>query len=228
MEKDVRRVMITDFGLARAIDDVAMTHSGCLAGTPHYMSPEQVTGVELDHRSDLFSLGSVLYFVATGREPFRAESAFAVINKIIREVPSPPQNVNADIPATLDRIICRLLEKHPTDRIQSAEELRRLVTQYLAHLQDPQHHSHPQVKATRSERKRLLKGALFGLATVGLVLAGMFWIGLFSPGGDPFGFDGSEEHRSGIHGVRDLSEHDEPEHHEARDKEQCESANTHR
>ena len=93
--------MITDFGLARAIDDVAMTQSGCLAGTPHYMSPEQVTGVELAHRSDLFSLGSVMYFIATGREPFRAESAFAVINKIIREVPSPPQHVNADIPDAL-------------------------------------------------------------------------------------------------------------------------------
>ena len=228
MEKDVRRVMITDFGLARAIDDVAMTHSGCLAGTPHYMSPEQVTGAELDHRSDLFSLGSVLYFVATGREPFRAEIAFAVMNKIIRDVPRPSQCVNADIPATLDRIIRRLLEKSPTDRIQSAAELQQMLTQYLAHLQDPQHHAHPQVTATRSERNRLLRGAIFGLATVGLVLAGMFWSSFLSPNGDPFWVNESEEHRPVIHDMRAPDEHDELEHHEIREKEHQESDNTHR
>ena len=122
-----------------------------MAGTPHYMSPEQVTGEDLDHRSDLFSVGSVMYFIATGREPFRADSAFAVINKITCDVPSPPQQVNDDIPETLSRIIGRLLEKNATDRIQSAGELQQLLTEYLAHLQDPQHHAQPQVKPPTSE-----------------------------------------------------------------------------
>ena len=87
IEKDVSRVMITDFGLARAADDVAMTQTCWLAGTPHYMSPEQAKGLAIDHRSDLFSLGSLIYFMATGREPFRAEKPVAVLHKICNDQP---------------------------------------------------------------------------------------------------------------------------------------------
>ena len=173
MEKDVRRVMITDFGLARAVNDVAMTQSGCLAGTPNYMSPEQVTDVDVDHRSDLFGVGGVMYFIATGREPFRSESAFAVINRIIREIPRPARSINAEIPETLDRIINRLLEKNPADRFQSADELQLLLTDYLAHLQDPKRHAEPAVKATRSERNKVYKRIAFGLVAVGLLLTYM-------------------------------------------------------
>jgi len=100
------------------------------------MSPEQVTGVELDHCSDLFSLGSVMYFVGEGRESFRTESVFAVITKITHEIPLLARSVNADIPETLNRIIGRLLEKNSTDRIQTADELQQLFTDYLAYPQE--------------------------------------------------------------------------------------------
>jgi serine/threonine protein kinase len=75
------RVKITDFGLARTADDASLTQSGVLAGTPMYMAPEQAKGETLDHRADLFSLGSVLYTVATGRPPFRASTIFAVLKE---------------------------------------------------------------------------------------------------------------------------------------------------
>src|SRR5437588_6254974 len=78
LENGVERVKLTDFGLARAVDDASLTQSGVVAGTPMYMSPEQADGLPVDCRSDLFSLGSVLYAMCTGRPPFRAPSAVAV------------------------------------------------------------------------------------------------------------------------------------------------------
>jgi serine/threonine-protein kinase len=207
MEKDVNRVMITDFGLARAIDDVAMTQSGCLAGTPNYMSPEQVTGGDVDERSDLFSLGSVMYFLATGREPFRSESAYAVINKVTREDAVPVRNINAEIPEPLGRIIGRLLERNPADRFQSADELQQLLTKYLAHLQNPQTHSHPQVKATPSELRRIRNRLALGVAAVGLLLT-LAWGSLFVFG-NPFETNGTN-----VHEQRGGSDHGEKEHHE--------------
>lgn len=137
LEQDVSRVVITDFGLARAADELAMTQTGWLAGTPHYMSPEQARGAAIDARSDLFSLGGVLYFIATGREPFRAEKPVAVLHKICSEPATPARQVNSDIPQTLSDIIERLLEKNPADRFHSAARAQKLLEDYLAELQQP-------------------------------------------------------------------------------------------
>jgi serine/threonine protein kinase len=82
LENGIERLQITDFGLARAADDASLTQSGVIAGTPQYMSPEQSRGEAIDHRSDLFSLGSVLYAVCTGHPPFRAETPFGVLQRI--------------------------------------------------------------------------------------------------------------------------------------------------
>src|SRR5204862_8191914 len=82
LENGVQRVKITDFGLARVRDDASLTHSATIAGTPAYMSPEQANGQPLDHRSDLFSLGSVLYALAAGHAPFRAPSMMAVMRRV--------------------------------------------------------------------------------------------------------------------------------------------------
>ena len=85
LEDTVERAVLTDFGLARAMDDASLTQTGIIAGTPHYMSPEQASGGDIDARSDLFSLGAVLYFMSTGHPPFRAASALAVLHRICRE-----------------------------------------------------------------------------------------------------------------------------------------------
>ena len=137
LENGVERVMITDFGLARAVDDANMTQSGVIAGTPQYMSPEQARGNDVDHRSDLFSLGSVLYFMCTGRSPFRAETTMGVLNRIANDTPRSLRMINSDVPVWLQDIIDRLLEKNPDQRFQSATEVADLLGQWLAHVQQP-------------------------------------------------------------------------------------------
>ena len=109
LEEGVERVTITDFGLARAVDDASMTCSGVIAGTPQYMSPEQARGEPIDARSDLFSLGSVLYAMCAGRSPFRAETTYGVLHRIANDNPTPVCQVNADVPVWLGQIIERLM-----------------------------------------------------------------------------------------------------------------------
>ncbi len=136
LENHVERVKITDFGLARAVDDVSISRTGEVAGTPEFMSPEQAQAQSVDPRSDLFSLGAVLYAMCTGRSPFRAESTVAVLRRVCDDVPRPIREVNPDIPEQLVATIDRLLAKNPDDRFQTAEEVSNLLLGYLAHLQD--------------------------------------------------------------------------------------------
>lgn len=137
LENGVERVRLTDFGLARAADDAHMTQSGVISGTPQYMSPEQARGTEVDHRSDLFSLGSVLYFMCTGHSPFRAETTVGVLHRIANDDPRSIRQINPDVPEWLQNIICHLLMKDKDDRIQSAAEVADLLSSWLAHLQRP-------------------------------------------------------------------------------------------
>ena len=137
LHSHIGRVQITDFGLARAADEAAMTMSGVIAGTPHYMSPEQAGGMSLDARSDLFSLGSTFYFMATGQLPFRASGPMAVLNHICHSVPTEIRENNPDVPQHLVDIISKLLSKDAQHRFQSAEELREAMAAYLAHRQRP-------------------------------------------------------------------------------------------
>jgi serine/threonine-protein kinase len=137
LENGVERVKLTDFGLARAADDASLTQSGVVAGTPMYMAPEQADGQPCDHRSDLFSLGSVLYTMCTGRPPFRASSAMAVLKRVIEDTPRPIRELNPDIPEWLCDIVAKLHAKRPAERFQSAQEVADLLGQHLAHLQQP-------------------------------------------------------------------------------------------
>lgn len=137
LENGVERVKITDFGLARAVDDVGVTRTGDVAGTPLYMSPEQAQAKPLDHRSDLFSLGCVLYAMCTGRSPFRAETTVAVLRRVCDDTPRPIREIHAEIPETLVAIIERLLAKDPDERFQTAEEVADVLGQHLAYLQYP-------------------------------------------------------------------------------------------
>ena len=137
LENGVERVKITDFGLARAVDDASVTQSGTVAGTPMYMSPEQAEGLPLDHRSDLFSLGTVLYVMCTGRPPFRATGTMAVLKRVTEDTPRPIRETNPEIPEWLADIISKLHAKKPEDRFQTAKEVAELLGQHLAHVQNP-------------------------------------------------------------------------------------------
>ena len=118
LENGVERVKLTDFGLARAVDDASMTQSGVVAGTPQYMSPEQARGEAIDHRSDLFSLGSVLYFMCAGHPPFRASSTPAVLRRVSDDPPRPLREVNLEVPDWLAAIVARLHHKEPGRRFR--------------------------------------------------------------------------------------------------------------
>jgi serine/threonine protein kinase len=167
LENGLNRAMITDFGLARAADDAALTQTGWLAGTPFYMSPEQAEGKAIDERSDLFSLGSVIYFMATGRGPFRGDQPLAVLRKIVNERPAPAEQANSDVPRTLSRLIERLHEKQPEDRYQSAEQVNQLLEQYVAHLNQPLAHDQPRLGLSRrSVRARIGWSAAAALSCV--------------------------------------------------------------
>ena len=145
LEDGVERLRITDFGLARAADDASLTHSGVIAGTPQYMSPEQARGEVIDGRSDLFSLGSVLYALCTGRPPFRAETAYGVLHRLWNNTPRPIRDVNPDIPDWLAGIVMTLLKKTPGERFESADAVARLMEQCLAHVQQPDQVRLPEV-----------------------------------------------------------------------------------
>ena len=137
MEQGVERVTITDFGLARAVDDASMTRSGVIAGTPQYMSPEQARGEPIDARSDLFSLGSLLYAMCTGHSPFRAETSFGVMHRITNDEPRTITESNPNIPVWLEGVVMKLLSKKTDDRFQSAAEVAELLEGCLSHTQDP-------------------------------------------------------------------------------------------
>jgi hypothetical protein len=174
LENGIQRVRITDFGLARATDDVSMTQTGTVTGTPLYMSPEQAGGEKIDHRSDLFSLGSVLYTMCTGRPAFRAQTTLGVIKRVCEDSPRPIREVNPDIPQWLVDIIDRLMAKQPGDRIQDAAELAELLGNHLAHLQDPDNVPAPAgVEATSSSRLRTLKPLLLAVLLIGAVGLGI-------------------------------------------------------
>src|ERR1051326_3571933 len=185
LENGVERVKLSDFGLARAVDDASLTQSGLVAGTPMYMSPEQAQGAPVDHRTDLFSLGSVLYALCTGHSPFRADSTMAVLKRVCDDTPRAIREVNPEIPEWLVDVVNRLLAKRPEDRFQSAREVADLLTRYLAELQARGHVGLTEsVKpAARprpaSQRPRLVAAVLAGIASIiviALVIRGQ-WLG---------------------------------------------------
>jgi serine/threonine protein kinase len=135
LENGVERVKLTDFGLARAADDASISQSGLVAGTPMYMAPEQAHGRPIDHRADLFSLGSVLYAMCTGRPPFRANSAMAVLKRVCEDDPRPVREINPEVPPWLSDVVARLHAKDPAERFQSATEVADLLAKYLTELQ---------------------------------------------------------------------------------------------
>ena len=121
------RVKLTDFGLARVAEDVKLTTTGFVTGTPLYMAPEQALGEEPDQRSDLFSLGAILYEMSAGQPPFAGNSALAILKQIVDTKHRPLRELNPAVPEWLAFTIDRLLAKKPADRIQSAGHLAELL-----------------------------------------------------------------------------------------------------
>jgi len=116
------RVKVTDFGIARA-GTSQMTEAGSIVGTAQYLSPEQARGGEVDQRSDLYSLGVVLYELLTGQTPFEGDTPVEIAMKHLSTVARPPSSVRRDVPRDLDMVVMRALAKDPEDRYQSAEEM---------------------------------------------------------------------------------------------------------
>ncbi|MEZ6128428.1 MAG: protein kinase [Planctomycetaceae bacterium] len=173
LPENVERVLITDFGLARAADDASLTRSGVIAGTPQYMSPEQAKGEGIDHRSDLFSLGSVMYAMATGHPPFRAETPYGILRRITDHAHRPVPEIRSDIPPWLCSIIDRLLSKTVDHRFVSAEAVATLLEDCLAHVQQPAKVALPPELQQNRQRSRpgktLLAGAVVVVATIAVV-----------------------------------------------------------
>ena len=137
LDGTVERALLTDFGLARAIDDVSITRSGTITGTPQFMAPEQARAESVDQRSDLFSLGAVMYAMCTGRPPFRAATSLGVMRLISEDEPSPIQEINPDIPHWLCNFIEKLMSKNSYERFESADEVADMLEGCLAYVQQP-------------------------------------------------------------------------------------------
>lgn len=117
------RAKIADFGLALSKQDERLTQSGMVAGTPMYMAPEQACAAPIDHRADLFSLGSVLYALLTGKAPFFDSNPALVLGRIVEQNPQPIQSLAPHVPASICRIIAKLHAKNPKHRFQSGNDV---------------------------------------------------------------------------------------------------------
>jgi serine/threonine-protein kinase len=137
LEEGSGRALLTDFGLARAADDVCLTQSGAIPGTPQYMAPEQARGEPADHRADLFSLGSTLYAMCTGQAPFGSDGSLAVLRRVCEGRPRPIRGLNPAVPAWLAVLIERLHAPDPAARFPSAAAVADLLERCLAHVQSP-------------------------------------------------------------------------------------------
>lgn len=173
LQGGVDRAILSDFGLARAADDASLTRSGMLAGTPQFMSPEQVLGDRLDQRSDLFSLGSVIYAMCTGHPPFRAESSYAVLRRITDQAPRPIREINPAIPYWLEQLAMWLMAKKPVDRPQTATSVALLLQQCLAHLEQPHSVSLPNVlqKSQVTNTRIIWKKSIMSISAVAFMSA---------------------------------------------------------
>ena len=175
LSKGTERAIITDFGLARAADDASLTRTGMLTGTPHYMSPEQARGEAVDQKSDLFSLGSLLFAMLTGRPPIHHEIGSETIELIANGRLPSLKSAAPEAPLWLVRLVDWLHQPRCQDRPESAEVVAELLEQCLAHLRQPQSQSLPKCLTVEAEYRwqkyRLPAFAAIGLATVVIAIA---------------------------------------------------------
>ena len=137
LEDGDKRVVLSDFGLARTLDDASITASGLIAGTPAYMSPEQARGEQVDHRTDLFSLGSVLYAMCTGHSPFQASSTLKLLREVSDASFQSVHRYQEHLPIWLDALIARFTASDPSKRVANATLGAELLRGCLLHATNP-------------------------------------------------------------------------------------------
>lgn len=168
IEDSTGRIKLTDFGLARVVDETSRSAGGEVAGTPPYMAPEQLHGRAVDYRADLFSLGSVLYALCTGAAPFAANNTLAVLQRVREDRPFPIRALNPEAPEWLVAIIEKLHAKDPADRIQSAAEVAELLSRGGS---DQEAGGRRQGSEVRDHGATGKRRATFGWLVAGAVLA---------------------------------------------------------
>jgi serine/threonine protein kinase/tetratricopeptide (TPR) repeat protein len=175
------RIKIMDFGLARITRDSELSVTGKISGTIPYMSPEQARGEQIDHRSDIWSLGVVLYEMATGRHPFRADFSEAVVYSILNSDPEPISRLRSDVPVALERIIGKAMQKNPGDRYQDSVEMLTDLRILQRELETGE------IRKTSPEINERIRKRYRNLSYAGLAFLMLFIVmALFSPYGRQF------------------------------------------
>ncbi|MFC1542246.1 protein kinase, partial [Candidatus Latescibacterota bacterium] len=164
------RIVVMDYGIARAGQGTGLTQEGSVIGTPQYMSPEQARGTELDARSDIYSMGIVLYQMATGELPFQADDAASLMYMHVHETPEPPDARNANIPEWLKNIILKCLAKNQVDRFASFEELKAALQERYS----PKLTVTPLKEKDRKRRRKVLALTTLIIAVI-IAGAGIFY-----------------------------------------------------
>lgn len=171
VDEETNRFYLADFGIARTDSSKTLTKSGLIIGTPSYISPEQIRGRKIDHRSDIYALGAMLYELITGHPIFTGESSMEVLYQHVNEIPTPIPRLVSDIPREIRYVVSKCLEKNPDKRFGSAAEIRQIMgsrrqtymTKYLKNVES-------------RDKQRSARPVLLMLLAVFAVIIGVFLV----------------------------------------------------
>ena len=171
MVTDSGQAKIMDFGLARKTEGTLLTKEGSTMETIAYMSPEQTQGEKVDHRTDIWSFGVVLYEMLTGNLPFKGEHEQAVVYSIIKEKPKPITDIRSEIPTSIEQVVYKALEKDPDKRYQKIDELIDDLKSISAGIVPEEIRTRIKKEKLRKRKKAFLYGGAAGLVMVAVVIA---------------------------------------------------------